>query len=90
MRKKKCHSQGVKTSNYMWSLCEIPFDNVLPDKCVLFDYNNCSDIDYFKEHMEGAAKDLSTEGYGLSLVYYGNIDVVTKQKSRSSGVDDAN
>ena len=66
---------GLKTSLYLWSRCDVPFNNVLPEKCYennwsLYDARN---ITLFRHNLLSAAEDINTD-FDVSFVYYGNID----------------
>ena len=67
---------GLKTSLYLWSRCDVPFDNILPDKCYENNYNkyDARNLTLFKNNLLSAADDINNRGYEVSFVYYGNID----------------
>ncbi len=66
---------GFKTSMYLWSLCDVPFEEILPDKCVPYDNDACLELQLFRAHLAQAVVDLKS-GYGLTMVYYSNVDEV--------------
>lgn len=67
---------GVRTSIYLWSNCDVPFDGgVLPEKCRPYDNFECLRLDLFGQNLRSASADLR-DGFDLAMVYYGNVDEV--------------
>ena len=64
---------GLKTSMYLWSRCDVPFDGVLPEKC--FENNRYAawNITRLRQNLLDAANDIKN-GFEVSFVYYGNVD----------------
>ena len=65
--------QGLRTSLYGWSRCDVPMEDVLPEKCLRYDSLDCLEIGYLAENLRHAADDLR-DGFDLVMVYYGNVD----------------
>ncbi len=65
--------EGLRTSLYLWSLCDVPFNGVLPEKCSPYDLLPCLSINAFGDNLDQAAQDLR-DGFDLTMVYYGNVD----------------
>ena len=68
-------AEGIRTSMYLWSRCDVPFEGVLPEKCVHYNNIDCLRIDLFVQNLQEAAYDLDN-GFDLSMIYYGNVDEV--------------
>lgn len=39
---------GIKTSLYLWSRCDVPFDGILPEKCINYDNDDCLEMMVFR------------------------------------------
>lgn len=66
---------GLRVTMYLWSLCHIKFEGVVPEKCVTYDNYRCLELDLFKTYLDNTLEDLKN-GFDLAMVYYGNIDQV--------------
>ncbi len=75
MNLNKSISIDIKTSLYLWSRCDVPFNGVLPEKCTFYNNVDVLDLSVFEDNLRQAAEDLSPEGgFDLAMVYYCNVD----------------
>ena len=65
---------------YEWGLCDVPFNGVLPEKCLPYWETNPIGIEVFGRHLESAANDLA-DGFDLTFAYYINVDTLGHTES---------
>ena len=64
---------GLRTSLYLWSRCDVPFDGILPEKCTPYGNVKTLSPKLFEENLAAAAEDLR-DGFDVTFVYFCGVD----------------
>ena len=49
---------GMNTSLYYWSRCDVPFNGILPSKCIPYNNDDTYNLTLFEENLLKASEDL--------------------------------